>query len=156
MPEVYRGEIYYIEAYMTEGSEQRAGRPAIIVSNDMANRYSPVVEVVYLTTQPKSDMPTHVTIRSAARESVALCEQITSVSKNRIGDYIGSVTDDERQRLDLALLTSLALELTAPAAEIEETPPLAVIECESNERLTAERDIYKGLYEDLLAKVLRK
>lgn len=95
MDNFYRGDIYYIEPYQTEGSEQRAGRPAIIVSNDMANKYSPVVEVVYLTTQPKLDMPTHVTIRSAARESTALCEQITSVSKSRIGDYVSTLTEDE-------------------------------------------------------------
>lgn len=114
-----RGDIYYIEPYLTEGSEQRAGRPAIIVSNDLANRHSSVVEVVYLTTQPKTDLPTHVTIRSTNRESTALCEQITSVSKDRIGSFLCSVTRDEIRRLNLALLTSLDL---SPAT-IDTPPP---------------------------------
>lgn len=56
-----RGEIYYIEStYRETGSEQRGGRPAVIVSNDKNNENSEVVEVVYMTTKPKNDLPTHV------------------------------------------------------------------------------------------------
>lgn len=48
-----RGEIYYIEStYRETGSEQRGGRPAVIVSNDKNNENSEVVEVVYMTTKP--------------------------------------------------------------------------------------------------------
>ena len=36
------------------GSEQRADRPAIIISNDRNNNHSSVYEVVYMTTQPKN------------------------------------------------------------------------------------------------------
>lgn len=50
-----RGEIYYIEStYRETGSEQRGGRPAVIVSNDKNNENSEVVEVVYMTTKPKT------------------------------------------------------------------------------------------------------
>lgn len=46
-----RGEIYYVEPfYPTTGSEQRPGRPAIIVSNNLNNEHSNVVGVVYMTT----------------------------------------------------------------------------------------------------------
>lgn len=120
MLDLCRGNIYYVEPYQTVGSEQRAGRPAIIVSNDMANKHSPVVEVVYLTAQPKVDLPTHVTIRSTNRESTALCEQITSVSKDRIGSFLCTATHDELQRIDIALLTSLDLN---PALADKAPPP---------------------------------
>lgn len=81
-----RGEIYYVEStYPTIGSEQRSGRPAIIVSNDLNNGHSNVVEVVYMTTQPKKDLPTHVQIRSTGRFRVALCEQIHTVDIQRLG-----------------------------------------------------------------------
>ena len=92
-----RGEIYYIERYRNEesGSEQHAGRPAIIVSNDKNNEFSETVEVVYLTTQPKNDLPTHVEIRSTARASVALCEQVTTVSVSRVGEYVGTCTSSK-------------------------------------------------------------
>ena len=64
---IKRGDIYYIESgYATVGSEQRPGRPAIVVSNDRNNEHSSTLEVVYLTTQPKHDLPTHVTIRSTS------------------------------------------------------------------------------------------
>lgn len=67
-----RGDIYYIanERYRA-GSEIRKDRPAIIVSNDVNNRFGNVVEVVFLTTSPKKNIPTHVTIRSTGRKSIA-------------------------------------------------------------------------------------
>ena len=55
-----RGQIYYVRSnYREEGSEQRGGRPAVIVSNDKNNANSNTVEVVYMTTKPKTDLPTH-------------------------------------------------------------------------------------------------
>ena len=59
---VRRGDIWYISPGTTVGSEQHSGRPAVVVSSDAANAHSMTVEVVYFTTQPKRDMPTHVTI----------------------------------------------------------------------------------------------
>lgn len=52
-----RGEIYYIEStYRETGSEQRGGRPAVIVSNDKNNENSEVVEVVYRIVQQDPDV----------------------------------------------------------------------------------------------------
>lgn len=148
MKEIYRGDIFYIEPYnQTEGSEQRAGRPAIVVSNDMCNNYSPVVEVVYLTTQPKNDLPTHVVIRSSTRESTALCEQVTSVSKDRIGDRIASLTDDELLRVNIALMVSLALEAGEPV-KLPEPDTAAAKEIA---KLRAELDAAEKRIEELTA-----
>lgn len=85
--EINRGDVFYVNRSETIGSEQRSGRPAIIVSNPECNEHSPVVEVVYLTCQYKKPMPTHVRIESIGRRSTALCEQITSVDVSRLGDY---------------------------------------------------------------------
>ena len=110
-----RGQIYYIESNHQEiGSEQRAGRPAVIVSNNKNNENSTTVEVVYMTTQPKNDLPTHVFIRSSLRPSTVLCEQICSVSTERLGTYIGELTDRELQELDIALSISLGLDWMQP------------------------------------------
>lgn len=161
---VKRGEIYYVSKTAVIGSEQEAGRPAIIVSNNSQNESSTVVEVVYLTTEPKKDLPTHVTIRSAPRQSIALCEQISSVSTSRIGNYVGEVTDREMTQIESALLISLDLWLPESGdAEYENEEPEAVYEREPEPdvdaireitKLAAERDIYRGLYERLLAKVM--
>lgn len=107
---IERGDIFYVHKNApTYGSEQMAGRPAIIVSNDKNNQNSETVEVVYLTTQPKTPLPTHVTIRSTSRVSTALCEQITTVSIERLGDYVGQVSASEMTNLEIAMLASLDL-----------------------------------------------
>lgn len=106
---IKRGDVYYIESYYQTGSEQKAGRPAIIISNDKNNEFAGTVEVVYLTTQPKRYLPTHVTIRSVSRESTALCEQITTVSTERIRNYMGHITEDEMESIETAILISLAI-----------------------------------------------
>lgn len=107
-PKVKRGQIYYINNDTGRiGSEIRKTRPAVIVSKDFLNRYSGDLIVVFLTTRPKKDMETHVTIRSIKRESVALCEQVTTVSINRIQRYIGRVTESEMQRIEKALLCAM-------------------------------------------------
>ena len=106
-----RGEIYYISSIYNEvGSEQRAGRPAVIVSSDINNERSGIVEVVYMTTQPKADMPTHVLTRSTPVPSTILCEQITTVSKDRVENFIGRLSDTELQLVENALAISLGLD----------------------------------------------
>lgn len=108
--DVKRGEIYYISrgGYNT-GSEQQADRPGVIVSNDKNNKNSQTLEVVYLTTQPKNELPTHCTIRSTGRVSTVLCEQIHTVAVERIGKYIGVCTAQEMQNIDIGLMISIGL-----------------------------------------------
>lgn len=108
--DVKRGEIYYISrgGYNT-GSEQQADRPGVIVSNDKNNKNSQTLEVVYLTTQPKNELPTHCTIRTTGRVSTALCEQIHTVAVERIGKYIGVCTAQEMQNIDIGLMISIGL-----------------------------------------------
>lgn len=105
-----RGEIYYIyQSGSGNGSEQVAGRPAIIVSNNKGNEFSPVVEVVFLTTKEKTQLPTHVEILSCKRPSIALCEQIDTISKSRIGKYNGKCTDEEMHKIDKAICVSVGI-----------------------------------------------
>ena len=159
--DIKRGDIYYIDKYPTIGSEQQAGRPAIIVSNEKNNQHSSTVEVVYLTTQPKADLPTHVTISSAPRESIALCEQVTSVSVDRIGDKMGRLSDREMTQVDIALLVSLDLTMgeTGKTAGGHSKPDKKVDTHQPDGgviiALTAERDTYRAMCESLLERVLR-
>lgn len=122
---INRGDIWYIgNGYPAVGSEQRPGRPAVVVSNQQNNRYGEVVEVIYLTTAPKRDLPTHVTIRSSGRVSTALCEQISTVSVERLGNYCGHVSDSELTAIENAMLISLGIQLAPVSEESEETPPM--------------------------------
>lgn len=109
----YRGEVYYVYPTGNEiGSEQHAGRPAIIVSNNQNNKNSSTLEIVYLTTREKKPMQTHVHINAAGKlqESTALCEQIFTVDKLRLNDYIGQLCDKEMQDIEFGLMVSLGLD----------------------------------------------
>ena len=54
-----------------------------------------------MTTQPKTDLPTHVTVRSTGRLSTVLCEQVSSVSTDRVNNYIGQVSEQEMKNIDI-------------------------------------------------------
>lgn len=141
---VKRGEIYYISKspeFMAVGGEIYSGRPGIIVSANAINAGANVVEVVYLSTQPKSDAPTHVTIRSAPRNSVALCEQINSVSVDRIGTYAGECTEREMKAVDAALAVSLGLDFGGAVTSADD----------EKIRLEAELAVYKRLVSELIS-----
>lgn len=105
---ILRGEIYFVKAIKNSGSEQGGNRPAIVVSNDYANQYSDVVEVVYLTTAEKVSLPTHVEVICRFK-STALCEQINSVSKSRLTEFVRRCNEEEMKKIDDALMISLAL-----------------------------------------------
>lgn len=141
-----RGDIYIVKNNRpTTGHEMAKSRPAVIVSADGLNATSSVVEVVYLTTQPKKELPTHASLNSTGRESTACCEQIDSVAVQRLGHYCGHVTDDEMAAIDAALLASLGLQAHQPE-------PRAYGEdlTEELERAKAERDRYAKMVDLLL------
>lgn len=107
----HRGEIYQIfpEEYET-GSEQHSGRPAIIVSNEANNKYAPTLEIVYLTTKEKKPLPTHVSIEATVFRSIALCEQVCTIDKTRVGSYVDKLSKYEIEDVDAAIIISLGLE----------------------------------------------
>lgn len=159
---IKRGDIFYISRTPVIGHEQFSGRPAIVVSCNANNKHCETVEIVYLTTQPKADLPTHVMIRSAKFQSTALCEQVTTVSTSRLGDHYGSCTREEMEEVDAAIMVSLGLcfgiaaQVESHEAEKSETTMV----CAQNDngaiaRLEAERDTYRTMYEALLSKVIR-
>lgn len=160
--DIHRGEIYYIIRSDTVGSEMETGRPAVIVSNDYINQNSNVIEVCYLTTQPKKELPTHVVTAVTGRTSTILCEQISNVDIARVGKYITTCTPEEMIAVDKALANSLAIEHLVPkdntddgrvdymeedAANMEDSAFVLLLRAE------AERDTYKNLYESLLTKL---
>ena len=153
--EIKRGDIWYVESsYAAVGSEQRPGRPAIVVSNDKNNQHSSTVEMVYLTTQPKHDLPTHVTIRSTNRVSTAICEQITTVAVERIGSYCGQASDEEMAAIDRAMLVSLGIQYGDAAEEIKETPHVPDFDSRLAEA-EAKCKVLQELYDSLLNKLIR-
>ena len=71
----------------TKSSIQTGFRPVLIVSNNRANRFSPVVTIIPITgSRNKKKLPTHVHLTDCGlnRPSIALAEQITSIDKSRL------------------------------------------------------------------------
>ena len=156
---IRRGEIYHISRSMNGnviGSEQEADRPAIIVSNNKGNEFSNCVEIVYLTSQAKKPMPTHVEIECSV-PSTALCEQVYTVSKERLKEYIKRCSDEEMERIDKALMISLGIDTGAiNEKEPESTMSIPIKPEQAIEviKVEQERNIYKDLYEKLLEKMI--
>lgn len=108
---IRRGDIYYVrENKDAVGSEQKGFRPAIVISNNVGNKHSKIKQVVYITTKSNNAIPTHVVINSAKYTSIAICEQIFSVSDERIERYIGHCTEEEMGKIDKALMISIGLD----------------------------------------------
>lgn len=99
---IRRGEVYYINGARTwKGSN--AVRAAVIVSNDVGNRHSDMVIVVYMTCNVKKQLPTHAMVNAAYRSTV-LCEQVETVAKERIGDYVCTLSKKDMASVDRALM----------------------------------------------------
>lgn len=110
--ECYRGDIFFIESTENEiGCEMQKKRPGLIVSNDSQNKKAGMVTVVYLTTQEKRPLPTHVPVISNGKVATAMCEHIETVSKERLDSFLNSATDEEMKRINGALLVAFELNL---------------------------------------------
>ena len=149
---IYRGDIYYIDwvDYATPvGSEQRPGRPAIIVSNNEDNMRLNTVQVVYLTSQDKPPRPSHVKVICRV-PSIALCEQLTTVTKERLGTYVRTCTEAEMAEIDKGIMAVLDLHFPVTATSISSstTTETDIL------RLQTERDTYKALYNEMLGRLL--
>ena len=110
-----RGDIYFADLDPVVGSEQGGTRPVIVIQNDTGNKHSPTLIVATVTTRirKKENMPTHLLIKDnpAFREaSVVQLEQIRTIDKCRIDNYLGKVTPHEMVAIDKALSISLAME----------------------------------------------
>lgn len=154
--EVKRGDIFYItysKNFNDSYSYDTAGRPAVIVSDDHLNRESEYVEVVYLTTKIKRDMPTHADVFCKS-PSTALCETIHTVYKDRIGTYVRTVSDEEMKGIERGLRCSLGMASAKTSEPTVSDKNVELVSMQENIQLTAERDMYKKLYENLLEKVI--
>lgn len=93
--EMKRGEIYLVDfGKENVGVEQSGVRPAVIVQNNIGNKYSPATLICPLTSQNKTPLPTHVQLSTAdgvAVPSTVLCEQSRVIDKQRIVKKLGEI-----------------------------------------------------------------
>ena len=113
-PPVRRGDIFYADLSPVIGSEQGGLRPVLIVQNDVGNRYSPTVIAAAITSRMgKTRLPTHIDIYAdrvgLAKDSVILLEQIRTIDKKRLREYVCHIDQERMKKIDQAIRISLDL-----------------------------------------------
>ena len=105
MKEIKRGEIYSADFGVGFGSEQGGVRPVLILQNNTGNKHSPTTIVAAITgRKTKAALPTHVAIITSGlkTESTVLLEQIRTIDKARLGEYIGRLDSKTLATVDRA------------------------------------------------------
>ena len=110
-----RGDIFLATLEPRIGSEQGGTRPVIVLQNNIGNYYSPTLIIAPLTSniRKKRFLPTHYLLEGLpfmSGPSLVLLEQITTIDKQRIMHYLGSVSESHMSMIDKAVKVSLALE----------------------------------------------
>lgn len=108
-----RGDVLLIDFDPVRGSEQGKVRPAVVIQNDVANQYSPVLIVAAVTSSLRALHPTDVEALAPEgglrKNSRILLNQIRTVDKARVIDRWGHLSNETMSKVDEALKISLGL-----------------------------------------------
>ena len=120
---IKRGDIYYANLYPIIGCEQDGIRPVVVIQNEMANAYSPVVLIAPLTSRvsTKPKLGTHVYIKKNGKithDSIIQMEQIRVLDKSRLGSFVCTLSSDILQEIDKALICSFQIDIVAYIANL--------------------------------------
>ena len=110
--EIKRGDIYYADLSPVVGSEQDGVRPVLCIQNDTGNKHSPTIIVAAITSrESKANFPTHVSIstKGLRKKSYVLLEQIRTIDKARLREYVGRISKDDMGKVDHAIIVSMGL-----------------------------------------------
>ena len=114
-PIVRRGEIYWLDWNPARGSEQAGRRPALVIQENpaSANPNYPLTIVAAVSTRGRQ-IPAHVDVAPSAQNGLSVvsyvkCEQVQTVSKDRLLQKIGELAVPDMARVDKALKKVLAL-----------------------------------------------
>jgi len=111
---IRRGDMFYADLTSGVGSEQNGFRPILIIQNNAGNKYSRTVIAAIITSRvdSKAKLPTHYPIKAQQgleRDSLVLLEQIKTLDKRRLREYIGTLDDETMNEVDKALAVSVGL-----------------------------------------------
>ena len=126
---IKRGMVFYADLGINEDSVQGGLRPVIIVGNNLQGKYGPVITVIPITSKiSKKRLMTQTLLINEIglnRESMAMAEQITTISKDKLVSYIGRLRKETIKEIDKTIDAALALtdfrekEIMAQVSEVK-------------------------------------
>lgn len=112
--EIKRGEIYWVDWSPGRGSEQLGVRPALVIQNDIGNKFSPTTIVASCTTAPEKPYPFMVSITAKEsglpKDSKVNLAVIMTIDKSHLGEKCGMLGKEKIAEIDKAIKHSLALD----------------------------------------------
>ncbi len=105
-----RGEIWWVAAGPATGGEVRKKHPAVIVSNDAANKHLNRVQVVPLTRGVDRLYPSEAYVTLRRKENKAMADQVMTVAKQRLINKAGTISAGEMRQVKRALRVQLGLD----------------------------------------------
>jgi len=104
-----RGEVWWVNFDPSAGGEIRKKRPAVIISNNAANKFLNRVQVVPLTSSVGKLYPSETYITLRGKKAKAMADQLTTVSKKRLINQAGTVSKNELEGLERAIMIQFDL-----------------------------------------------
>ncbi len=104
-----RSEVWWVEFDPSIGSEIRKTRPAVIVSNDSANRNLLRVVVIPLSTNTSRVYPGETSVTLEGKQCKAMADQIMAADKLRLKTKIGALSKGDMQGVEQAILVHLGM-----------------------------------------------
>ncbi len=104
-----RGEVWWVSFDPSIGGEIQKQRPAVVVSNDVSNKYLNRVQVVPITSKVEKLYPSEAYVTVGGKQGKAMTDQLATISKERMIKLIGSVTASEMMEIEKAIRIQLSL-----------------------------------------------